>query len=281
MGRLRMLTGCAIPLFMTMLLFSTASAANTDVVYVAKDIEYVGKKTIPLQDVFGTPEPWHVTAYEDKDIDEWDYFINPEATDRPVRICFCKDPDKKDEKCDIAAFKECFHTPKGLSCGPAYTFQFFEDVKIVDLKKVGKSRKGILFTIVNRGYNLGWARQRHLTLYSIWAYDEKQGNFKRALEVALTEQGEFKYAFPPSAKLDGVAVGADFFWDMSDPDEHRYGKHWYIIEIYRLTERGEYKWIGAYRTEKKYQSLGDSEDSVIEQELGNIRKVVKKKAKQK
>ncbi len=281
MGRLRMPAICAVALFMTMLLYSTASAAGTDVVYVAKDIEYVGKKTLPLQEVFGTPEPWHVTVQEDKDIDEWDYFMDPKATDRPARICFWADPDKKDRKCEIAALKLCFRTPKGLSCEPTYTFQFFEDMKVIDLKKAGKPRQGILFTIVNRGYHLSWARHRHLTLFSIWVYDEKKEAFKRALEVALTEQGEFKYEFPPSAKLDGIAVGADFFWDMSDPDEHRYGKHWYIIEIYRLMGKGIYKWIGAYRTDKKYQSMADSEDSVIEQELGIIRKVVRKKAKQK
>jgi len=279
MGLLRMLTGCAIPIFMTMWLFSTASAADTDAVFVAKDIEYVGRKTIPLQEMFGTPEPWQVTAQEDKDIDEWDYFMDPKATDRPARICFWNDPDKKDRNCQLAAYEECSCVPGGRQCGPTYTFQFFEDMKIVDLKKAGKPRRGILFTVQNRGFHLGWARQRHLTLFSIWTYDEKKGEFKRALELALTEQGEFKYSFPASAKLDGIAVGADFFWDVSD--EGRYNEHWYIIDIYRLTKKGEYKWIGAYRTEKKYQSMADSEDSVIDPELGNIRKFVRKKTKKK
>jgi hypothetical protein len=255
--------------------------SGTDTVFVAKDIEYAEKKTIPLQEVFGTSKPWHVTAQEDKDIKEWDYFENPNATDRPARICFWTDPDKKDQKCEIAAFKECYHTPTHLTCGPVYTFQFFKDMKIVDLKKAGKPNRGILFTVENWGYHLSWARHRTLTLFSIWTYDEKTGDFKRALELALTEQGEFKYSFPASAKLDGVAVGADFFWDLEHDEGGRYGMHRYIIDIHRLTEKGEYKWIGAYRTDKKYKSLGDSEDSVIEQELANIRKVVRKNTKKK
>jgi len=254
---------------------------NTDRVSAATDIEYDEKKTImTLQSFLGTSKPWHVTAYEAKDIDEWDYFENPNTTDRPARICFWDDSGMKNQKCHLAVYEECSCVPGGRQCGPTYTFQFFKDVKIVDLKNTGKTRRGILYTVVNRGYKLGWARQRTLTLYSIWVYDEKKEDFKRALELALTEQGEFKYEFPASAKLDGVAVGADFFWDLEHDDGGRYGEHRYIIDIYRLQEKGEYKWIGQYRTERKYDSLADSEGSVIERELVNIRNYIKGNSKQ-
>ncbi len=229
----------------------------------ANDIEYIEKKTIALQEELGTSGPWHATAYEAKDIDNWDYFMDRNAIDRPARLCFSRTSDKEKQQC-YPAMNTC--------AGPAYTFQFFNDMKVIQLQRAGKPQYGVLFTAENRGYHLGFAL-RILRFFSIWAYDETTGNFKQALQLFLTEQGEFQYILPRPERLNGVAVAADFIW--GENDDGRYAKHRYALNIYRLTESGTYKWMGAYETKNKYESLADSDASVIEQELSNIEKYVR------
>lgn len=234
----------------------------------AASVEYVEVKTIPLYEVFKTKEQWHATVYQARDIDKWSELYDSgkikDAIDRPAKLCFWYNPDKKNHLCFSAV-----NTAPGE---PKFTFQHFKELKIVRLQKGREPEFGVLLIAKNEGYNLG-EYYRGLYFATIWALGNRDKEFVNILPTLnFTDQGEFRVVPQMTGMIGGVAVKADFVWSEG---EARYSPHRYQMSIFQLAADDRYQFIGNYETRRKYKSLDDADEiDVVRHELSNILKFI-------
>jgi len=235
---------CVLLSFMFILPYVSGIAADR--------LGYIAVNDIALGKLTGGQEKWHVTAYQDK------------AGKSPALLCFWKDPNNKKETCFPA---EDDHAPGEKH----YSYTEVKDLKIIELQKSKKPKRGVLFVAENASFDVG-----SLTMVSIWSYKEEKRRFEKILgALRISEQGEYKIIPSTKSGVEGLFIKADFIWG---EEEGRYFPHNYKINIYRIDMDGMYRHVSEYKTDLKYKSLDDADSiDVIRHEMKNILHQVKGK----
>jgi hypothetical protein len=207
--------------------------------------EYSETHTLPLGNLTGGQEKWHVTAFQDKN------------GKTPALLCFWKNPNNKKETCFSA---EDDHAPGEKH----YSYTEVKNLKIIELQKSKKPKRGVLFVAENASFDVG-----ALTMVSIWSYKEEVKRFEKILgTMRISEQGEYKIIPVVKDSVEGLFIKADFIWGK---EEGRYFPHNYRIYIYQIDKDGLYRHVSDYETCSKYRSLDDADSiDVIRHEMRNI-----------
>ena len=213
--------------------------------------DYIEFKTLNLKSTFKLKKDWHLTLWQDKRLND------DQASSEAARYCFWYEKSKKE--------KDAVSIVSGSDFDVSINYPH-QSVDVLELTKIQGAENGIILKATFSGGGSG-----RLSRNEVWVYDSGLGEFKKALCLNLTEQGQIRLI--SAGALAGTFIAADAHWGT---DESHFEPHYFTIQLYKF-DKGANSYIKLleYLSAKKYDSLDSGAINVIEPELPAIQKNLK------